>query len=77
MEKAKVIADKLRKPNLKGPRGWLDKSNKRFNVKQLKISGESGDVEGATIYSWKKRLPEIVYGYEKDKICNMDETALF
>jgi len=66
MEKAKEIANKLGVPNFKGSRGWLDKWKKRFNVKQLKISGESGDVEGATVDSWKERLPEIVQGYEKD-----------
>ena len=49
IEKAKEIADKLGKTNFKGSRGWFDKSKKRFNVKQLKISGESGDVEGTTV----------------------------
>ena len=77
IEKAKEIADKLGKPDFKGSRGWLDKWKKRFNVKQLKISGESGDVEGTTVDSWKERLPEIVRGYDKDNIWNMDETGLF
>ena len=77
MEKAKEIADKLGKLIFKGSRGWLDKWKKRFKVKQLKICGESGDVEGATVDSWKERLPEIVHGYEKDNIGNMDETGLF
>ena len=76
MEKAKEIAIKLGKPNFKGSRGWLDKWKKRFNIKELKICGESGDVEGATVESWKERLPEIVQGYEKDDIWNMDETGL-
>ena len=43
----------------------------------VKICGESGDVEGATVESWKECLPEIVQGYEKDDIWNMDETGLF
>ena len=77
MEKAKEIADKLGKPNFKGSRGWLDKWKKRFNIKHLKISGESGDVEGVTVDSWKERLPEIVQGYEKDNIWNMDDTGSF
>ncbi len=41
------------------------------------ISGESGDVEGVTIDSWKERLPELVEGYSTDDIWNMDETGLF
>ena len=47
------------------------------DVKQLKICGESGDVQGETIDSWKERLPEIIQGYEKHNIWNMDETGLF
>ncbi len=43
----------------------------------MKISGESGDVEGVTIDSWKERLPELVEGYSTDDIWNMDETGLF
>ena len=27
--------------------------------------------------SWKEHLPEIVQGYEKDNIWNVDETGLF
>ena len=76
-EKAKEIAIKLGKPNFKGSRGWLDKWKKCFNIKELKICGESGDVEGETVESWKECLPEIVQGYEKDDIWNMDETGLF
>ena len=77
IRKAKEIADKLGKPNFKGSRGQLDKWKKCFNVKQLKISRESGDVEGTTVDSWKERFPEIFRGYEKDNIWNMDETGLF
>ena len=76
-EKAKEIAIKLGKPNFTGSRGWLDKWKKCFNVKELKICSESGDVGGATVESWKEHLPEIVQGYEKDDIWNMDETGLF
>ena len=76
-EKAKEIAQKLGKPGFKGSRGWLDKWKKRYNVKQLKICGESGDVRGETVESWKERLPEIVQGYEKENIWNMDETGIF
>ena len=53
----------------------MEKALQHF--KELKICGESVDVEGATVESWKERLPEIVQGYKKDDIWNMDETGLF
>ena len=41
------------------------------------MCGESGDVQGSTIDSWKERLPEIVSGYTKENIYNVDETRVF
>ena len=41
------------------------------------MSGESGDVSGATVDSWKERLPDIVHGYSADDIWNLDETGCF
>ena len=55
----------------------MEKWKKRFNIKQLTVCGESGDVQGQTVDSWMERLPEIVEGYRKDDIWNMDETGVF
>ena len=77
IEKGKEIAEKLGKSAFKGSRGWLEKWKKRYNVKQVKISGESADVSGETVDSWKERLPEIIAGYEQDDIWNMDRTGVF
>ncbi len=52
----------------------LEKWKKRYNVKQLKVNGESGD---PTVDSWKERLPEVIEGYDRDDIWNMDETGVF
>ena len=73
-EKAKEIAERLGKNNFKGSNGWLEKWKKRYSVKQVAICGESGDVQGETVESWKERLPEILNGYSKEK---MDETGVF
>ena len=35
-----------------------------------KIYGESGDVQGEMVDSWKERLPEIINGYNKDDVWN-------
>lgn len=76
-EKAKVIAEKLGKPEFKGTNGWLGKWKARYNIKQTTVCGESGDVRLSTVDLWKERLPEIVQGFTKDNIWNMDETGLF
>ena len=46
-------------------------------MKQMNINGDSADVRGETIDSWKERLPEIVKGYAKEDIWNIDETGVF
>ena len=35
-------------------------------MKKLAVCGESGDVCGDTVESWKERLPELVQGYSKE-----------
>ena len=77
IEKAKEIAEHLGKPNFTGSRGWLDKWKKRYNIKRLKVCGESGDVSGEMVESWKERLPEIVSKYSKENIWNVDESGVF
>ena len=62
------MATSLGKNEFKGPNGWLEKWKSRYNIKQLKISGESGDVQGPTVASWKERLPELMASYARDDI---------
>ena len=54
-EKAKEIATVLGKSDFKASNGWLGKWKKRYNIRQITISGESGDVAGETLESWKER----------------------
>lgn len=77
MENVKEIVERLKIANLKCSRGWLQKWKLRYNVKQLKVIGESGDVQGDTVRSWKERLPQILQGYAKENIWNIDETGIF
>ena len=53
-EKAKQIAERLQKPHFKAFNGWLDRWKKPYNIRQVKINGESGEVSRATVDSWKE-----------------------
>ena len=75
--KAKEIAAHLNKPDFEGSSGWLSRWKLRYNVKRITICGESGDVSGDTVTSWKERLPEIIEGYAKEDVYNLDETGCF
>ena len=76
-EKAKGIATHLGKFYFHGSNGWLQKWKEHFNVHQMVVSGESGDVHGDTVQSWKDRLPELLHGFKKENIWNLDETGCF
>ena len=76
-EKAKEIAERLGFEDFKASNGWLDRWKKRHHIKQMAVSGESGDVSGATVDSWKERLPHIPEGYSPEDIWNLDETGCF
>ena len=54
-EKAKEIAEHLEIPDFKASNGWLGRWKRRYNVKKMKINGESGDVRGETVDSWNLR----------------------
>ena len=41
----------------------MDKWKLRYNIKQVKVGGESDDICGVTIDCWKERLLE---GYAKE-----------
>ena len=66
------LAERRGKFNFKGSRGSLDKWKLRYNIEQVKICGQSGDVHGATIDSWTERLPEIL----EINNWNMEETGV-
>ena len=76
-EKAKDIVEHLCVHNFKASNGWLDKRKKRYKEKKMKINGEAGDVRGETTDSWKERLPELLHGYLRHDIWNLDEIACF
>ena len=76
-EKAREIGRRLGVDDFKASNGWLDRWKKKHNIRKMTISGESGDVSGLTVDSWKERLPEIMQGYSSDNIWNLDESGVF
>ena len=76
-EKAKQIADQLDISHFKASNGWLARWKTRHNVKQVRVCGESGEVRGETVASWKERLPELLQGYTSNNLYNLDEIRCF
>ena len=71
MEKAKEISHRLGHPegSFKASNGWLEAWKKRYNIKQVAVSGESGDVSGDTVSSWREGFQrsslvilQVIYG---------------
>ena len=79
MEKAKEISEHLgfKAGIFKASNGWLECWKKQHNIRRLVICGESGDISGETVTSWKERVPEIVNNYAPKDVWNLDETGLF
>ena len=70
--KAKEIATCLGIDGFEGSSGWLTKWKGRHNIRKIRVCGESGDVSGETISSWKERPPELLQGYKAEDIFNLD-----
>ena len=63
---------------MKGVNVWVSLTSRLVKADlKLTISEESGDVQGETVDSWEERIPEIVQGYQKEVIWNLDETGVF
>ena len=57
--------------------GWLNRWQKRHNIRLATLSGEAADVSEETVEDWRKRLKSICEGYSRADIFNADETGLF
>lgn len=50
-EKAREIVEHLHAAGFKASNGWIERWKRCYNVRHVKISGESADVSGITIES--------------------------
>ena len=48
-----------------------------MKMKKMKINGESGDVRGKTVNSWKEKIPELLQEDSSENIWKLDETGSF
>ena len=76
-EEALIVASRLGIKDFKASNGWLGRFKERHNIKQLVISGESGDVNEETVTAWRERLVTLVRGYSPEDIWNEDKTSCF
>jgi hypothetical protein len=74
--KAKEIAVGMEADGFKASNGWLEAFQKRHNVSLRAISGESHDVDSATVEQWLERLPGLLKDFDAKNVFNCDETGL-
>ena len=57
--------------------GWLDRWKKSYNICEMNVAGEEGDVSQATLDSWSERARELMAGYKPENVRKMEETGQF
>ena len=76
-ERARFYAAELSHEGFTASNGWLDRWQKRHNVRLATLSGEAADVNEEVVEDWGQRLESICRGYQLRDIFNADETGLF
>ena len=77
IEEARLIAERLGDETFQGRNGWLGKWKQRYNICQMNIAGEEGDVSEEVLESWNERLRELTRGYAPRDVWNLDEIGCF
>ena len=78
-EEALIISERLggNSVGFTASNGWLIKWKKRYNISEMKVAGEEGDVSQQTLSSWDERSRELMREYESRNVWNIDETGQF
>jgi predicted DNA-binding protein YlxM (UPF0122 family) len=64
-------------PNFEASNGWLDKFQKRYNISNKTITGESESACLDQVENGRKRLQELITTFDLENVYNADETGLF
>lgn len=75
-EEALEIAKALNVDDFHASNGWLEKWKKRYNIVNMNVAGEEGDVNEEVVNSWEERARELVDDYKPEDVWNFDETGL-
>lgn len=76
-EQALLYAAELGHDEFSGSNGWLDRWQRRHNVRMSTLSGEAADVSASIVEDWSRRLESVCRGFLPRDIFNADETGLF
>ena len=63
--------------DFKASNRWIESFRKRHGISFNVISGESASVPENVCDDWKEKLLELISGYERKDVYNMDETGVF
>jgi hypothetical protein len=63
--------------SFKASNGWLEKFNKRYDIRYNTYSGESSAVSDDVVNDWVSKMNEMIDGFSQKDIFNFDETGLF
>ena len=76
-ERALMYAAELRHASFTASNGWLQKRQKRHNVRVAVLSGEAADVNPSVVSNWGSCLKSVCRGYALRDIFNAVATGLF
>jgi len=62
--------------NFKASNGWLEKFNKRYDIRFNSYAGEASDVNEEVVNNWVSRIDDLTVGFNQKDIFNFDETGL-
>jgi len=74
---AKEIANKFCLESFRASNGWFDHFKEKYGLKINKIQGDSKSADVEAALEFQNNFFDIVKGYEKKDIFNVDETGLY
>ena len=61
--------------DFKASNGWLEAFRKHHNIRFRLLLGENAGMDQHVVADWKQNLPNVVQGYDKKDVSNVDESG--